>query len=228
MAVGNFDGNGEGREQVVFASLVKQSGTGNHYSTLYTIGCQPKGDNSGYEFRHSETNGWFISKQSGAYVCLTDFNYDSDSTLVRYVGVERQWTDYDVLAVLEAVPYFEELGDDLGEGRTAYGKSSSSGSGSGKSHGLNTTVLVGYEVEVENSGAGFETTIENNFTWATNVSRSIEHSVDYENNSGENAVVVYRVPVLVYTYRKSFRRQRYGGHEDPATPHQYRLCGGIQ
>lgn len=201
VAVGNFDGNGEGREQVVFASLVKQSGTGNHYSTLYTIGYQPKGDNSGYEFRHSETNGWFISKQSGAYVCLTDFNYDSDSTLVRYVGVERQWTDYDVLAVLEAVPYFEELGDDLGEGRTAYGKSSSSGSGSGKSHGLNTTVLVGYEVEVENSGAGFETTIENNFTWATNVSRSIEHSVDYENNSGENAVVVYRVPVLVYTYR---------------------------
>ena len=201
VAVGNFDGNGEGREQVVFASLVKQSGTGNHYSTLYTIDCKPKGDNSGYEFRHSETKGWFISKQSGAYVCLTDFNYDSDSTLVRYVGVERQWTDYDVLAVLEAVPYFEELGDDLGEGRTAYGKSSSSGSGGGKSHGLNTTVLVGYEVEVENSGAGFETTIENNFTWATNVSRSIEHSVDYENNSGENAVVVYRVPVLVYTYR---------------------------
>ena len=201
VAVGNFDGNGEGREQVVFASLVKQSGTGNHYSTLYTIGYQPKVDNSGYEFRHSETNGWFISKQSGAYVCLTDFNYDSDSTLVRYVGVERQWTDYDVLAVLEAVPYFEELGDDLGEGRTAYGKSSSSGSGGGKSHGLNTTVLVGYEVEVENSGAGFETTIENNFTWATNVSRSIEHSVDYENNSGENAVVVYRVPVLVYTYQ---------------------------
>ena len=201
VAVGNFDGNGEGREQVVFASLVKQSGTGNHYSTLYTIGCQPKSDNSGYEFRHSETKGWFVSKQSGAYVCLTDFNFDSDSTLVRYVGVERQWTDYDVLAVLEAVPYFEELGDDLGEGRTAYGKSSSSGSGSGKSHGLNTTVLVGYEVEVENSGAGFETTIENNFTWATNVSRSIEHSVDYENNSGENAVVVYRVPVLVYTYQ---------------------------
>ena len=27
---------------------------------------------------------------------------------------------------------------------------------------------------------------------------------------------------------KSFRRQRYDGHEDPATPHQYRLCGGIQ
>ena len=201
VAVGNFDGNDEGREQVVFASLVKQSGTGNHYSTLYTIGYQPKSDNSGYEFRHSETKGWFISKQSGAYVCLTDFNYDSDSTLVRYVGVERQWTDYDVLAVLEAVPYFEELGDDLGEGRTAYGKSSSSGSGSGKSHGLNTTVMAGYEVEFENSGAGFETTIENNFTWATNVSRSIEHSVDYENNSGENAVVVYRVPVLVYTYQ---------------------------
>lgn len=201
VAVGNFDGNGEGREQVVFASLVKQSGTGNHYSTLYTIDCQPKDGNTGYAFRHSETKGWFISKQSGAYVCLTDFNYDSDSTLVRYVGVERQWTDYDVLAVLEAVPYFEELGDDLGEGRTAYGKSSSSGSGSGKSHGLNTTVMVGYEVEVENSGAGFETTIENNFTWATNVSRSIEHSVDYENNSGENAVVVYRVPVLVYTYQ---------------------------
>lgn len=201
VAVGNFDGNDEGREQVVFASLVKQSGTGNHYSTLYTIDCQPKGDNSGYAFRHSETKGWFISKQSGAYVCLTDFNYDSDSTLVRYVGVERQWTDYDVLAVLEAVPYFEELGDDLGEGRTAYGKSSSSGSGSGKSHGLNTTVMAGYEVEFKNSGAGFETTIENNFTWATNVSRSIEHSVDYENNSGENAVVVYRVPVLVYTYR---------------------------
>ena len=201
VAVGNFDGNGEGREQVVFASLVKQSGTGNHYSTLYTIDCQPKDGNSGYAFRHSETKGWFISKQSGAYVCLTDFNYDSDSTLVRYVGVERQWTDYDVLALLEAVPYFEELGDDLGEGRTAYGKSSSSGSGSGKSHGLNTTVMAGYEVEFKNSGAGFETTIENNFTWATNVSRSIEHSVDYENNSGENAVVVYRVPVLVYTYR---------------------------
>ena len=134
-------------------------------------------------------------------MCLTDFNYDSDSTLVRYVGVERQWTDYDVLAVLEAVPYFEELGDDLGEGRTAYGKSRSSGSGGGKSHGLNTTVMVGYEVEFKNTGAGFETTIENNFTWATNVSRSIEHSVDYENNSGENAVVVYRVPVLVYTYK---------------------------
>lgn len=127
VAVGNFDGNSEGREQVVFASLVKQSGTGNHYSTLYTIDCQPKGGNSGYEFRHSETNGWFISKQSGAYVCLTDFNYDSDSTLVRYVGVERQWTDYDVLAVLEAVPYFEELGDDLGEAARLTAKAAAAG-----------------------------------------------------------------------------------------------------
>lgn len=200
VAAGNFDGNKYGREQVVFANLVKKNGSTEHYVSFYVYDCAAAGETN--EWRGSEVDGWPVSGKDGAFVSLTDFDCDNDGILVKFKSVERQWENCDILAILEPQPYFAELGDDLGEGHTSYGTSRSSGSGSGHSHGLNTTVVTGFEMEsaLTHCGGGFELTIENNFTWSTNVSCAEEHSITYENQSGETLVVVYRVPVLFYTY----------------------------
>ena len=197
VAVGNFDGNGDGREQVVFANLVKKSGGTQHYVSFYVYG--NVGGTDGWQ--GTEVDGWPVRGEKGAYVSLTDFDYDDDGILVKYEGVERVWENCDILAILELQPYFAELGDDYGEGHTAYGKSSSTGSGSENSHGFSLGLITGFETEVAGFGGGFEATVDNSFTWSTNVSRTEEHSITYENQTGENIVVVYRTPVLVYTYK---------------------------
>lgn len=198
VAVGNFDGNSEGREQVVFANLVKKSGGTQHYVSFYVYG--NAGGANGWQ--GAEVDGWTVRGEKGAYVSLTDFDYDDDGILVQYESVERVWENCDILAILEPQPYFAELGDDFGERRTAYGMSKSTGTGSEKSNGFSLGVITGFESGVAGIGeVGFEMTVENSFTWSTNVSRTEEHTVTYENQTGENMVVVYRVPVLVYTYK---------------------------
>ncbi len=196
VAAGNFDGNDEGREQLIFGTLLKQSGRNNSYSELFLYSCD---DGS---WSSKRTDGWYIDRHGKAYMALTDFDCDDDSTIVRYKNVEKQWSEPDVLAILEATPYFEDLGSDLGESATIFSTGESSGTGSGSSHSLLTNIMVGFEytAPILETGGGFELTIENNFTWSTNETRTMEYSIEYSNNTTENQVVVYRMPSLLYTY----------------------------
>ena len=198
VAAGNFDGNPDGREQIVSAFLLKEEGENNAYSGIVTAGWYPGSDKW---IDSTNPGGLCISKMGKAYVALTDFDCDSDSVIVKFENkVEKKWSDPKVMAILAASPYFHDIGLD-NNSCTDYGIDRSSETSSEKSHTLTTNFVVGYEASTPlNNGGGVEATIENNLTWTSNRSRTITYSTNYSNNTEEHQLVVYRTPSLVYHF----------------------------
>ncbi|MGC8001514.1 hypothetical protein, partial [Salmonella enterica] len=67
-----------------------------------------------------------------------------DSVVVKYDGVDKQWSDPNVMAVLAASPYFHDLGLD-NNSSTDYGIDRTSGTSTGQSHTLTTNIVAGFE-----------------------------------------------------------------------------------
>ncbi len=205
-------------------------GTGNHYSTLYTIGYQPKGDNSGYEFRHSETNGWFISKQSGAYVCRPT------STMTATAPWCAMWAWSVSGRTTTCWPCWRPC-PTLRSWETIWARGP---------HGLRQKQLSSRERAAaratapehyrdggvrgrgRNSGAGFETTIEKTTSPGPPMSAAPLNTESTMKTIPERTQWWCTVFPYWSIPTEIFPTARYGGHEDPATPHQYHLCGGIQ
>ena len=72
--------------------------------------------------------------------------------------------------------------------------------------GLTTNIVAGFEWSVDDicagfvCGAGFETSVEQGYTWETATSTTKKFSLNYSNDTGENQVIVYRRPVTTYRY----------------------------
>ncbi|MDY5497137.1 MAG: fibronectin type III domain-containing protein [Anaerobutyricum sp.] len=196
----NFDGNEEGREQVVFTTCQKRKALNQYFYDTYTY--QKKGN----DWSKDETD-YTMRKKGDAYMSLCAPDVDSDSTIARIKSVSLSYTEPEVLALLEATPYFSEIdGGDIGNSETAYGKTQGSGSSTAKAKGLTTNIVAGFEWSVDDlcagfvCGAGFETSVEQGYTWETAQSTTEEYTLNYSNDTGENAVVVYRRPVKSYCY----------------------------
>lgn len=203
VAAGNFDGNEDGREQIVSAYLLKRDDDNNNgFSGLVTIGCYGDSETDEESEWQASTapGGNYISRIGKAYVALTDFDYDADSVIVKYQNVEKQWSDPKVMAILAASPYFHDIGLD-NNSCTDYGIDRSTETSSETSHSLTTNFVVGYEYStLAGNGGGVEATIENNLTWSSNNSRTVTYSTNYSNNTDTHQVVVYRSPTLVYRF----------------------------
>lgn len=201
VAVGNFDGNTDGREQVVFSISLKRRGRNDYFYRLYTY---QKSGNS-WTSNASDYEIWCIGYP---YMSLSPIDCDNDSTLVKLEDVEYSYTDPEVFAILESTPYFNELdGGDINNSGTSYGTSKGTEVGTSTSNGLTTQVVFGFEYEVDDFTAGFtcgfeiETTIENNFTWESSESIATEYSLEYVNDTGDNCVIMYRRPVTAWKYK---------------------------
>ncbi len=112
-----------------------------------------------------------------------------------------------MLALLESTPYFSEVDEgDIGNSETAYGKENGEGTSVSTAEGLTTNIVAGFEWSVDDicagfvCGAGFETSVEQGYTWETATSTTKKFSLNYSNDTGENQVIVYRRPVTTYRY----------------------------
>ncbi|MGE9972551.1 S-layer homology domain-containing protein [Candidatus Pseudoscillospira sp. SGI.172] len=198
VTAGNFDGNDEGREQLICVTTLKQSGKNNAYSRVYCY--YAKDDDAGT--CDSKRSNYLTEHKGNFYVSLAALDTDNDSVVAKLVSVERDYSAPDVLAILESAPYFDEIADSFGNSETTYGKATSSGNGSTNRFGFTLGVSVGYEFESDliQSGGGFEIAVDNAFNWATANTTTVEWFTEFRNDSGDNLVVVYRCPVVTYRY----------------------------
>ena len=127
---------------------------------------------------------------------------DDDGLLGRFRSNGYVYTDPEVLAVLQAGPYFGEL-DDLGGYEDPCGTTYaiSTGYENGTSSSDNVSFEAGFAGEV--AGPGFKTSLE--LGYAMDYSNSYEESYSVETTNGWTAdkkdlVIISRVPQLVYTY----------------------------
>lgn len=198
---GNFSGNEEGREQIVFTTCQKRASKNQYFYKTYTY---KKTDKS---FWQCNSTGYRISKKGNAYTSLCAPDIDSDSTIARIKDVSLTYTEPEVLALLESTPYFSEVDEgDIGNSETAYGKENGEGDSVSTAEGLTTNIVAGFEWSVDDicagfvCGAGFETSVEQGYTWETATSTTKKFSLNYSNDTGENQVIVYRRPVTTYRY----------------------------
>lgn len=198
---GNFSGNEEGKEQIVFTTCQKRASRNQYFYKTYTY------KKTGKSSWKCDSTGYRISKKGNAYTSLCAPDIDSDSTIARIKDVSLTYTGPEVLALLESTPYFSEVDEgDIGNSETAYGKENGEGDSVSTAEGLTTNIVAGFEWSVDDicagfvCGAGFETSVEQGYTWETATSTTKKFSLNYSNDTGENQVIVYRRPVTTYRY----------------------------
>ena len=198
---GNFSGNEEGKEQIVFTTCQKRASRNQYFYKTYTY------KKTGKSSWKCDSTGYRISKKGNAYTSLCAPDIDSDSTIARIKDVSLTYTEPEVLALLESTPYFFEVDEgDIGNSETAYGKENGEGDSVSTAEGLTTNIVAGFEWSVDDicagfvCGAGFETSVEQGYTWETATSTTKKFSLNYSNDTGENQVIVYRRPVTTYRY----------------------------
>lgn len=192
---GNFSGNEEGKEQIVFTTCQKRASCNQYFYKTYTY------KKIGKSSWNCDSTGYRISKKGNAYTSLCAPDIDSDSTIARIKDVSLTYTEPEVLALLESTPYFSEVDEgDIGNSETAYGKENGEGTSVSTAEGLTTNIVAGFEWSVDDICAGFETSVEQGYTWETATSTTKKFSLNYSNDTGENQVIVYRRPVTTYRY----------------------------
>ena len=198
---GNFSGNEEGKEQIVFTTCQKRASRNQYFYKTYTY------KKTGKSSWKCDSTGYRISKKGNAYTSLCAPDIDSDSTIARIKDVSLTYTEPKVLALLESTPYFSEVDEgDIGNSETAYGKENGEGDSVSTAEGLTTNIVAGFEWSVDDicagfvCGAGLETSVEQGYTWETAPSTTKKFSLNYSNDTGENQVIVYRRPVTTYRY----------------------------
>ena len=91
---GNFSGNEEGREQIVFTTCQKRASKNQYFYKTYTY------KKTGKSFWQCNSTGYRISKKGNAYTSLCAPDIDSDSTIARIKVVSLTYTDPEVLGLL--------------------------------------------------------------------------------------------------------------------------------
>ena len=221
VAVGNFDGNEEGHEQIAFvAAAARNKGDKEAYYVSYALGMmggiyededgnpQPEAVSfycSDKETVLENTDYYYPGSNDTCRVndCLNfdlcAWDNDSDGLHVKYIGKDYTYTDPAVMAIVQAPPYFEEVKDAMTDMSTSYSITTSYEYGTSQGNSTSFGVGADYELEAEvvkfNISAGYAT------DWSESFSNSWTDSDTYTLNAiGEDQVLMYRTPVTIYKY----------------------------
>ena len=212
-AVGNFDGNKQGREQVYYVEYHKQESfdkeflrIGQLYKTASQTGTGADGEpiyTSAVDFSRW-TDGWTYYGKKNCNVALTAADVNNDAVLAKIEEISYGYNDPKIMAILEASPHFSELNDGgIGNSATSLGQSKSE-STSTESHGsFGMDIMAGFEyvAPVIETGGGIEFNTSHTFTFGNLAETEQEVTITRSNDSTENMVVMYATPMTYYKYR---------------------------
>ena len=210
IAVGNFDGNTAGREQVVFTIALKHKNNNeSHLLTGYMRGINYKDTTVNGEIKEYGTAGGYdclvptdsyvnTDAKNAVSFLVIPVDKNNDGVLAKYRGVTYAYTDPDVKAVLQAAPYFDEVMD-AGNNETEYVLTESYELSDWDSDSVSFS--IGYSTEFNFLGG--KASIETGYAldWTKSFERSL-HEEWSQSFSAQayNSVVVSRTPVFVYEY----------------------------
>lgn len=220
VVAGNFNGNRNGQEQIVYAFGMKHDESDRYW---YDIGYINK-KAPGPENANQSSSYWYGQEQvmnyessynrddnkarASLYLSLAAVDCDNDSTLMRYKGQTVTWTKPEVLTVLQSAPYFQDLQDTrdyLNQGQTAYGKGYGTSDKVTTGASLKVGTYVSYEqdfsifgVKVASIQAEAQSTHEFEYGFEAEKQKSID--IKYSGSAGDDYAVVYAVPYMEYQY----------------------------
>lgn len=216
--VGNFDGNAAGREQILFTLSSgdgKAVNIGGYYykptdydSSKATGSYQSTG--KGKNVMNDTENGlrscrWGMNAWGIAEIALAAPDIDSDGIIADYQGKEYAFNDPQVLAVMEAPPYFEDIEySNAGETAISFSKGSGSSTGTSTANRIGTYVSFSQNFSVggivDLGGFEFETAFEAEWNNSIEIEQSFTMTNSFSAEQAESAVVLICIPVTIYHY----------------------------
>ena len=209
-AVGNFDGNKQGMEQVYYVEYRKQETFDKQFlkigqlykkSSTSTSGVTPDSKFTRWE------DDWTYYDKGNCNLALTTADVNNDAMLAKIKSVSTGYTDPKVMAILEASPHFAEVNDgDIGNSATSIGKSKEEGFNATVSGSFGFDIMAGFEyvAPLIETGGGVEFNTSHTFTVGTTQSTSRTIEVVYSNDTDENMVVMYATPMTYYEYEVKY------------------------
>lgn len=227
VAVGNFDGNDYGYEQIFFVFANREdtemSNDDDYFYRLgFVGGTNYDGEGGGVGSAAGTDQAMFYEKSGGRFMgaagttgqggagaeghweyntnfVLVAMDRDTDGVMARYKGKEWSYTDPQVTAVLQMAPYFDEidLGSDSGETTYTFTQSYEYTTGSGNE----VSFGVGFTGEVETPAAKVALQAGSSSTWTETFEETLTYSTtDSFATKAYDSVVLQRTPVITYTY----------------------------
>ena len=209
VAVGNFDGNTAGREQIVFiASCRDKDDVYSFKKGMITGVYSDSNDDYGTAtgFKTTIQSNWGPNNANGgnygcgAQVLLTTCDRDQDGVIARYKGVSYAYSDPEVKAVMQAAPYFAALGDSANN-ETDYTITESYELE--QSSSKNVSYSVGMSYKYGGLFAPFELEISAGYSleWSKSFSEALETEYAMTVKAqAYNTALVARTPVFIYCY----------------------------
>ena len=201
-AVGNFDGNKQGMEQVYYVEYRKQETFDKQF---LKIGQLYKGS-TGSTFSRWEDD-WTYYDKSNCNLALTTADVNNDAMLAKIQSVSTGYTDPKVMAILEASPHFAEVNDgDIGNSQTGIGYSKDNTVAVTASGSIGFDIMAGFEyvAPLIETGGGVEFNTSHTFTVGATKSTSKEITVEYSNDTNDNMVLMYATPMTYYEYQVKY------------------------
>ena len=201
-AVGNFDGNKQGMEQVYYVEYRKQETFDKQF---LKIGQLYK-DSAGSTFSRWEDD-WTYYDKSNCNLALATADVNNDAMLAKIKSVSTGYTDPKVMAILEASPHFAEVNDgDIGNSQTGIGYSKDNTVAVTASGSFGFDIMAGFEyvAPLIETGGGVEFNTSHTFTVGATKSTSKEITVEYSNDTNDNMVLMYATPMTYYEYQVKY------------------------
>lgn len=201
-AVGNFDGNKQGMEQVYYVEYRKQETFDKQF---LKIGQLYKGS-TGSTFTRWEDD-WTYYDKSNCNLAITTADVNNDAMLAKIQSVSTGYTDPKVMAILEASPHFAEVNDgDIGNSQTGIGYSKDNTVAVTASGSIGFDIMAGFEyvAPLIETGGGVEFNTSHTFTVGATKSTSKEITVEYSNDTNDNMVLMYATPMTYYEYQVKY------------------------
>ena len=201
-AVGNFDGNKQGMEQVYYVEYRKQETFDKQF---LKIGQLYKGS-AGSTFSRWEDD-WTYYDKSNCNLALTTADVNNDAMLAKIQSVSTGYTDPKVMAILEASPHFAEVNDgDIGNSQTGigYSKDNTVAVTASGSFGFDIMASFEYVAPLIETGGGVEFNTSHTFTVGATKSTSKGITVEWNNDTNDNMVLMYATPMTYYEYQVKY------------------------
>ena len=206
--VGNFDGNAAGREQILF-TVSSEDGKAVNIGGYYYKPSDYKSDKATGDYQstgkgpnvmNDTENGlrscrWGMNAWGISEIALAAPDIDNDGLIADYQGKEYAFNDPQVLAVMEAPPYFEDIEyNNAGETAISFSKGSGSSTGTSTANRIGTYVSFSQDFSVggivDLGGFEFETAFEAEWNNSIEIEQNFTMTNSFSTEQAESAVVL--------------------------------------
>ena len=213
-AVGNFDGNKQGMEQVYYVEYRKQETFDKQFLKIGQLYKKSSTSTSGGQttvtpdskFSRWEDD-WTYYDKSNCNLAIATADVNNDAMLAKIKSVSNGYTDPKVMAILEASPHFAEVNDgDIGNSQTGIGYSKDNTVAVTASGSFGFDIMAGFEyvAPLIETGGGVEFNTSHTFTVGATKSTSKKITVEYSNDTNDNMVLMYATPMTYYEYQVKY------------------------